>query len=84
MNINEILEKNLDKVPDLLDIDTEGLDLQLLKALDTEMFPVKVICAETVWGDGVTFDSLMQGKGYKNIANTAENNIYMRTDLLRA
>jgi len=47
LNINCIIKDNFIKFPDLLSIDIEGLDLDVLKTLDYEQFPIPVICVET-------------------------------------
>lgn len=47
MTIAEIIDKHCSALPDLLSIDIEGLDLQVLEALDLSRYPIPVICAET-------------------------------------
>jgi FkbM family methyltransferase len=47
LSINKIIENYCEKCPDFLSIDIEGLDLNVLKSLDFEKYPIKVICAET-------------------------------------
>jgi hypothetical protein len=45
--INQIISENFKTQPDFLSIDTEGLDLSILRTLDFQKFPIPVICAET-------------------------------------
>lgn len=85
-NINDIL-KNIDDCPYFMDIDTEGMDYELLGALDTNKFPVKVICAEK---NGLKDDMylshnedimrLMSQKGYTHYMSTIENMIFVLND----
>jgi len=81
ISINEIVEKNFDSAPDFLDIDTEGMDYELLKSLDTDKHPVKIICVE-VWKNASLFADMMEKKGYIHFMSTIANNIYIRKELL--
>lgn len=47
VTINDLIENNFDRYPDLLSIDIEGMDLIVLKSLDFHRFPIPVICVET-------------------------------------
>jgi FkbM family methyltransferase len=47
ISINSIIENNFSTYPDFLSIDIEGLDLNVLKSLNFERFPIPVICVET-------------------------------------
>lgn len=49
-DINTIIAENFESYPNVLDIDTEGLDFELLKHLDFERYPIDLICAETSAG----------------------------------
>lgn len=79
ININDLLKENCTQSPDILDIDTEGMDYELINELDTEMFRIKIICLE---GERRTFDKLLGEKGYIHYASTVENNIYIAQELL--
>jgi FkbM family methyltransferase len=46
-NINTIIQQELGAAPTLLSIDTEGMDLDILKTLDFDRFRPDVICVET-------------------------------------
>lgn len=74
-NINDIIAENFEKCPDLLDIDTEGMDYELLSALDTERYPIKIICAEVSKKHNIR--ELMQSKGYVHFTSTRENKIFI-------
>jgi FkbM family methyltransferase len=48
VDINTVIAQNLGKAPDLLSVDTEGLDLEILKSLDFSRYRPAVICVETL------------------------------------
>ncbi len=79
VNINSILDENFSTCPAVISIDTEGLDYEILKKLDTEHFPVKIILCETL-GEKTAFDELMALKGYRLYLTNIENSIYVRND----
>lgn len=74
-NINDIISENFETFPDIIDIDTEGMDFRLLKTLDTEKFPVKIICAEFSHSHDIR--KLMTDKGYIHYMSTRENMIFI-------
>lgn len=47
ISINDLISQHYTTYPDLLSIDIEGVDLEVLKSLDYNRFPVPVICVET-------------------------------------
>ena len=77
-NINAIFEENGIDFLDILDIDTEGMDYELLEELDTDRFRVKVVCAER--GDNPEKDifQLLSSKGFVHFMSTRENQIFVR------
>ena len=78
LNINKILEENCERQPDILDIDTEGMDFDLLNALDTNRFPFKMICTEVrVREERDAFNQMLSDKGYVHFMDTLENSIYI-------
>ncbi|MBR3770654.1 MAG: FkbM family methyltransferase [Clostridium sp.] len=79
-NINTIIAENFDTYPDILDIDTEGMDLELLKALDTNKYKVKIICAEVAIRSEAK--ALLEEKGYTHYCTTIENRIFVRNEEL--
>ena len=74
-DINLIIAENFETYPNVLDIDTEGLDLELLAHLDFEKYPIDVICVESFAGEGIR--RLLGEKGYKLLHVTQENEIYV-------
>jgi len=48
LNINGVMFRHFQAAPAFLSIDTEGMDLPILKSIDYSRFRPKVICAETL------------------------------------
>jgi FkbM family methyltransferase len=48
LNINDVMDEHFHGAPAFLSIDTEGLDLAILKSLDFRRFRPPIICAETL------------------------------------
>jgi FkbM family methyltransferase len=83
-SINNIISQNFSTYPTLLSIDIEGLDFEVLKSLDTEQFPIPIICAETctysethIKPKDLSIDELMKSKGYVVYADTYINTIFV-------
>lgn len=74
-DINAIITENFETYPNVLDIDTEGLDLELLSHLDFDKYPIDMICVESFAGSGI--QKLLEEKGYKLLETTEENEIYV-------
>lgn len=89
ITINKVIQENFTEkgYPDFLSIDIEGMDLEVLKTLDFDKYPIPVICAETlVFGgfyslerDYSISDFLLQ-KGYFVYADTYINTIFVNKD----
>jgi FkbM family methyltransferase len=47
LNINDIMQEHFRGAPNLVSIDTEGLDFDILKSIDFERFRPEVFCVET-------------------------------------
>lgn len=75
-DINTIIAENFTTYPTVLDLDTEGLDYDLLLKLDFNKYPIELICVERSAGSRIS--SLMKEKGYKILEVTEENEIYVR------
>ena len=80
-NINTIIQKELGAAPNLLSIDTEGMDLDILKTLDFERFRPDVICVETAvpGSDIVDLDIVrfLESKNYSARGATWINTIFV-------
>lgn len=81
MNINKILSDNFEYVPDLLELDIEGLDYEVLESWDENRFPIKIVLTEVTECGGKKIESLMVKKGYKCFATTMENAIWIRNEI---
>ena len=80
--INDLLAECNARECDILDIDIEGMDYEVLDAIDCKKYPIKVICLERSSRFGKwNFRSLMESKGYVHWATTLENHIYLRKDI---
>lgn len=84
VSINSIIESNFKTYPDFLSIDIEGLDLDVLKSLDFERFPIPVICVETctfsenhVRPKDHSILEFIRSKGYEVYADTYINTIFV-------
>lgn len=69
LNINNFLEKYCNKDIDVLNLDVEGLDLEILSEWDFNNFKPKLICVET--------KDLKTGKEDHEITNIIESNGYV-------
>jgi FkbM family methyltransferase len=75
------------KAPDLISIDTEGLDLVILRTLDFERFRPAMICSEMqcdVAKAGPEILALMQSKRYSVQAQSPQNAIFVDDHRLAA
>jgi FkbM family methyltransferase len=80
--INKVIATHLgDRAPDFLSVDTEGLDLAILKTLDFGKYRPKLICAETF--DNTTFRvkpdvaEFLGGQGYAVRGQTHPNTLFV-------
>jgi FkbM family methyltransferase len=64
MNINEVMRKYFNPHPNFISLDVEGLDLEILQAIDFERYKPEVICVETV-----TFSMNMEEEKISSISN---------------
>ena len=81
VNINTLMQEQLGGAPNFLSIDTEGLDLGILKTMDFERYRPDVICVETmeVGGDAVSLDilRLLETERYSARGATFVNTIFV-------
>jgi len=81
LNINAIIQQHLSGAPNFLSIDTEVMDLDILRTLDFDRFRPDVICVETlaVGGDAVNIEilSLLEAKRYSARGATFVNTIFV-------
>ncbi len=84
MTINHLIKDHFDTYPDFLSLDIEGFDLDVLKSLDFEKYPIPVICAETcaysenhIRPKDKSIELFLVAKGYEVYADTYINTIFV-------
>jgi hypothetical protein len=84
ISINKIIKENFESFPDFLSIDIEGLDLDVLKSLDFNHYPIPVICVETckysenhIRPKDHSISDFLLTKGYEVYADTYINTIFV-------
>ena len=86
VNINKIMEERFHGAPSLLCIDTEGLDLDILRTLDFTRFRPAIVCVETLRIGTLRCDTdildLMQANDYVARGGTFANTIFVDNRLL--
>ena len=87
VNINKVMADLFGgKAPDFLSIDTEGLDLTILKTADYARFRPKVICAETMGEEGLrmipAIGEFLAAQGYVPRGMTLANTLFIDKGLL--
>ncbi len=84
-NINNIIDLYMDKTPDFINIDTEGLDFEIIKSLDLKKYRPKVICIETIGFISQekihNIPDYLLNNGYLNYADTHINTIFIDESL---
>lgn len=87
VNINSLISDNFQTYPDFISIDIEGLDLDVLKSLDFNNFPIPVFCVETcVYSEthirpkNSLIIDFMKSKGYFIYADTYINTIFVNNE----
>ena len=86
VNINKIMEEHFQGAPSFISIDTEGLDLDILKSLDFNRFRPGILCVETLI-IGTTqvrteILDLMESKDYSIRGSTFVNTIFVNKQLI--
>lgn len=84
--VNEVIEQNFDKCPNLVSLDVEGLDYAILKSLDFSKYRPEVFCLETLsYTENNTerklteIIELMHANGYLTYADTYINTIFVES-----
>lgn len=83
-SVNEIIVENFEKVPDLVSLDVEGIDLAILESLDFNKYRPLAICVETItYSENRTEEKIqpildfMISKDYFIYADTHINTIFV-------
>ena len=86
VNLNDVLAEHFPKGgPNIVSVDTEGLDYDILRSLDFARFRPQIVCAETAELTGATIDpifALMQKNGYVARGGTFVNTVFVDEKLL--
>jgi FkbM family methyltransferase len=86
LNINDVIAEHFKEAPTFVSIDTEGLDLAILKSLDFSRYRPKVVCAETiVYKTHKTRPEIaqfMESQGYVAQGGSMVNTIFVDSKLL--
>lgn len=79
MTVAQILQNRT--IPDFLTIDVEGLDYDILKSIDFERYPFKVICVEVGGSDKINYadavSSLLEENNYFSLIRCGANLIFV-------
>jgi FkbM family methyltransferase len=86
LSINDVMAKHFKGAPTFLSVDTEGLDLAILKSIDYGRFRPKIICAETLVseskGTRTEIPEFMATRGYAVRGGSFVNTIFVDSKLL--
>jgi FkbM family methyltransferase len=86
LNINKVMEEHFGEAPTVLSVDTEGLDLAILKSIDYKRFRPKIICAETlVYGTTKIITEIadfMSSQGYVVRGASFVNTVFVDAKIL--
>jgi FkbM family methyltransferase len=86
LNINDVMVQHFHGPPTFLSIDTEGLDLAILRSIDYGRFRPKIICAETLVSSSRQtrreIPEFMATQGYVARGGSFVNTIFIDSKLL--
>ena len=86
LDINQVMAEHFTRAPAFLSVDTQGLELAILKSIDYRRFRPKVICAETlVTGTNKTIPetaAFMEAQGYVVRGMSFVNTIFVDSKII--
>jgi FkbM family methyltransferase len=86
LNINDVMGEHFKGAPTFLSVDTEGLDLAILKSIDYKRFRPKIICAETLLASSTKtrpeIPEFMATQGYVDRGGSLVNTIFIDSKIL--
>jgi FkbM family methyltransferase len=86
LNINDVMAEHFRGAPTFLSVDTEGLDLAILKSIDYGRFRPKIICAETLMASSKRtrreIPEFLATRGYVTRGGSFVNTIFVDSKLL--
>jgi hypothetical protein len=77
VNVNRLIEDNFEKWPNLISIDTEGMDAMIVKAIDWKKYKSELVCVEVNEGRDEIISTLL-GHGYHIACDNTLNIIFTR------
>ncbi|MDX2479301.1 MAG: FkbM family methyltransferase [Desulfuromusa sp.] len=87
LTFEDIMKQHMDRTPDFISLDVEGMDLEILQSIDFSHYQPTVFCIETITysrgGEGeklTVIDDMMAENGYMKYADTYINTIYVKKD----
>lgn len=75
INVNCILRDYFKKWPNIISVDTEGMDISILRAVDWSRFRSEIVCVESQSGNE-TIATMMRNNGYKVLGDNCLNTIF--------
>lgn len=85
-NINDVMHRHFKGAPTFLSVDTEGMDLAILKSIDFERYRPKVVCAETLVSSTTKtrpeIAEFMAAQGYVARGGSFVNTIFVDSRIL--
>jgi len=73
-SVNAVIQE-MSKMPNLLSVDTEGMDCRILSSVDWKKYPIKIVCVEA-GADRAAITSLMKKNGYAMLCDNNLNIIF--------
>jgi FkbM family methyltransferase len=90
VNINDVMARYFNPHPNIISLDVEGLDLDILRAMDFKRFKPEVICVETITFSVTNEEEkitdildFVTSKGYSVFADTHVNTIFCRRGVIK-
>ena len=84
LTFEDVMNQCFDRTPDFISLDVEGMDMEILQAIDFSTFRPAVFCIETITysrsGEGkklTCIDDIMAEQDYMKYADTYINSIYV-------
>ena len=77
INVNRVLEEHFDTWPNIISIDTEGMDHKIIKAINWDKYRTEMVCVEVNEGRDDIIKT-MHSFGYGLVGDNLLNLIFMR------
>jgi len=77
INVNRVLEDNFEKWPNIISVDTEGMDYRIINAINWGKYKAEMVCIEVNEHRDKIADVMLKA-GYNTVCDNGLNLIYMR------